>query len=39
MSLRMKVQEERWERRAWDAITVAVMLVTAVVCALWMVKR
>jgi hypothetical protein len=38
MSLRSKVKIETWETRAWDAITVAVMLVTAFVCAIWMVK-
>jgi hypothetical protein len=38
MSLRTKVNTERWETRAWDAITVGVMLLTAITCALWMVK-
>jgi hypothetical protein len=38
MSLRTKVNTDRWETRAWDMITVGVMLVMAVTCALWMVK-
>lgn len=38
MSLRAKVNTDRWETRAWDMITVGVMLVMAVTCALWMVK-
>ncbi len=38
MSLRTKVNADHWETRAWDAITVGVMLLTAVACALWMVR-
>jgi hypothetical protein len=38
MSLRTKVKVENWETRAWDVITVGVMLLMAVTCALWMVK-
>ena len=38
MSLRTKVKAEGWETRAWDFITVGVMLLMAVTCALWMVK-
>jgi hypothetical protein len=35
----MKVKTEHWETRAWDAITIAVMLVMAVTLALWTVRR
>jgi hypothetical protein len=38
MSLRSRVKVQMWETRAWDAITIAVMLVTALVCAIWMIK-
>lgn len=38
MSLRTKVDIDRWETRSWDFITVGVMLVMAITCALWMVK-
>jgi hypothetical protein len=38
MSLRSKAKAERWETRAWDVITVGVMLLMALTCALWMVK-
>lgn len=38
MSLRSKAKVENWETRAWDFITVGVMLVMALTCALWMVK-
>jgi hypothetical protein len=38
MSLRTKAKADQWETRAWDAITVGVMLLTAVTCALWMVR-
>ena len=39
MSLRTKVQTNSWETRAWDVITVAVMLVSAFAFALWTVHR
>jgi hypothetical protein len=38
MSLRTKMKVDNWETRAWDVITVGVMLLMAVTCALWMVK-
>jgi hypothetical protein len=38
MSLRTKTKVDNWETRAWDVITVGVMLLMAVTCALWMVK-
>jgi hypothetical protein len=38
MSLRTRVKVENWETRAWDCITIGVMLLMAVTCALWMVK-
>jgi uncharacterized membrane protein YqjE len=39
MSLRSRVKVQHWETRAWDVITVAVMLMTALVGALWMLKQ
>jgi hypothetical protein len=38
MSLRTKVKVDNWETRAWDLITVSVMLLMAFTCAVWMVK-
>jgi hypothetical protein len=38
MSLRTRVKVDNWETRAWDVITVGVMLLMAVTCAFWMVK-
>lgn len=39
MSLRPKAKVEHWETKAWDAITVAVMLMTALIGALWMLRQ
>ncbi len=39
MSLRSKAKVQHWETRAWDVITVAVMLMTALTGALWMLKQ
>jgi hypothetical protein len=39
MRSKLQVRAAYWETRTWDAITIVVMLVTALTFAMWMVKR